>query len=134
MDRRSFLQQSTVCAAAVPAIGVAKGQASRRHEALANDFTVLWKASDPMHEIGYCPALARLPSGRLLACMLHAGTNGNKQRQWTVNAYTSDDRGPQLDPSGRGEDDRLLSLRCRTCCLHHRWPLRSGDPQIRRRW
>jgi hypothetical protein len=26
-----------------------------------------------MHEIGYCPALARLPDGRLIGCMLHGG-------------------------------------------------------------
>jgi hypothetical protein len=65
----------------------------RRCEPLANEYTVLWKASDPMHEIGYCPALARLPGGRLIGCMLHAGSDAEKQREWAVKVYTSDDRG-----------------------------------------
>ena len=65
----------------------------RRSEPLANDYTVLWKTSDPMHEIGYCPALARLPGGRLIGCMLHAGNDLEKQREWTVKVHTSDDRG-----------------------------------------
>ena len=65
MDRRAFLQQSVVGAAAAPALGAARGGHAPRREPLANEYTVLWKASDPAAEIGYCPALARLPGGRL---------------------------------------------------------------------
>lgn len=93
MDRRAFLQQSMVGAAAAPALGAARGGDAPRREPLANDYTVLWKASDPAAEIGYCPALARLPGGRLIGCMLHAGPLADKQRSWTVKVHTSDDRG-----------------------------------------
>ncbi len=93
MDRRAFLQQSVVGAAAAPALGAARGGHAPRREPLANEYTVLWKASDPAAEIGYCPALARLPGGRLIGCMLHAGPRADKQREWTVKVHTSDDRG-----------------------------------------
>jgi hypothetical protein len=99
MNRRDFVKQSLGAAAgaaaatAAPAMPAGRQRPSRRCEPLANDYTVLWKASDPMHEIGYCPALARLPSGRLIGCMLHAGTDLVKPREWTVKVHTSDDRG-----------------------------------------
>ena len=100
MDRRKFFRRSTagIAGAAVlvdhQAIAADSTECSLRcGRPLAGDFTVLWKATDPMHEIGYCPALARLPSGRLIGCMLHAGTDAEKQREWTVKIHTSDDRG-----------------------------------------
>jgi len=99
MDRRNFFRQSMVGITATTALAGQSADAAdravgnRRCEPLANDYAVLWKASDPMHEIGYCPALARLPSGRLIGCMLHAGTDARKQREWTVKVHTSDDRG-----------------------------------------
>jgi hypothetical protein len=93
MDRRAFLQQSAVGAAAAPVLGAARSGHAQRREPLANEYTVLWKASDPMNEIGYCPALARLSNGRLIGCMLHAGPGSAKQRDWTVKVHTSDDRG-----------------------------------------
>ncbi len=99
MDRRSFFRQSMVGIAGTTAfasqLAGAEDRAERRRrcEPLANDYTVLWEASDPMHEIGYCPALALLPSGRLIGCMLHAGSDVEKQREWTVKVHTSDDRG-----------------------------------------
>ena len=99
MDRRDFIRNSITGAAGAMAFCGQSADAAdrtndgRRCEPLANDYTVLWKASDPMHEIGYCPALARLAGGRLIGCMLHAGTNLDKQREWTVKVHTSDDRG-----------------------------------------
>ncbi len=93
MDRRTFLAQSVAGAAAMPTAENAFGTRPRRNEPLANEFTVLWQAMDPLHEIGYCPALARLPSGRLVACMLHAGVESKRQREWTVKVFTSDNRG-----------------------------------------
>ena len=54
---------------------------------------MLWKAGDPAREIGYCPALARLPDGRLIGCMLHAGPKKGADRDWTVKIHTSDDGG-----------------------------------------
>ncbi|MFK5923511.1 MAG: sialidase family protein [Verrucomicrobiota bacterium] len=70
-------------------------QAKTRLEqkALANDHSVVWKTADPKNEIGYCPALARLPGGRLIACMLKAGAKTGKKRPWTVKVHTSDDGG-----------------------------------------
>ena len=93
MDRRVFLQQSLVGAAAAPTEGAIEKRQPQRRQPLANKYTVLWQASDPANEIGYCPALARLPTGRLIGCMLHAGTKSDKQREWTVKVHTSDDRG-----------------------------------------
>ena len=99
MNRRDFVTQSlgmgagAAVATAAPATAAGREPPGRRRQALANDYTVLWRASDPMHEIGYCPALARLPGGRLIGCMLHAGTDLAKQREWTVKVHTSDDRG-----------------------------------------
>ena len=78
---------------ATPAGAADREPRARRCEPFANAYTVLWKATDPMHEIGYCPALARLPSGRLGGCMLHAGPDSEKQREWTVKVHTSDTRG-----------------------------------------
>ena len=99
MDRRNFIRRSiagTAGAAALagPAALAATGpKCGRRIEPLAADYTVLWKATDPMQEIGYCPTLARLSTGRIVACMLHAGTDHDAQRQWIVKIHTSDDRG-----------------------------------------
>lgn len=76
-----------------PAIGTEPGDGNHRYRPLAPDYSVLWRAADPMHEIGYCPALARLPSGRLIGSMLHAGNDAERQREWTVKVHTSDDRG-----------------------------------------
>lgn len=102
MDRRNFFKQPVsgvaraTPASATPAVGGA-GEAPMRRiqrcEPLTDDYTVLWKASDPMHEIGYCPALARLPEGRLIGCMLHARVDSRRQREWTVEVHTSDNRG-----------------------------------------
>lgn len=66
---------------------------SRRIEPLANDYSVLWKTSNPEEEIGYCPALTRLSDGRLIGCLLHAGPKVGKERSWTVKIHTSDDGG-----------------------------------------
>lgn len=99
MDRRDFLFNSaTIAVGATAASGPAAAaespnEGSRRCEPLTSDYGVLWKASDPMREIGYCPALARLSGGRLIGCMLHAGPMAEKQREWTVKVHTSDDRG-----------------------------------------
>ena len=99
MDRRDFFRQSMVGITGTTALGGLSADAAdgkeraRRCEPLAGDYTVLWKASDPTHEIGYCPALARLPAGRLIGSMLHAGSDVQKQREWTVKVHTSDDRG-----------------------------------------
>ncbi len=99
MDRRDFFRRSTVGIAGATAFaglwanGAERTDRNRPCEPLANDCTVLWKASDPMREIGYCPALARLASGRLIGCMLHAGSDVERQREWTVKVHTSDDRG-----------------------------------------
>ena len=99
MDRRDFFKHSTAGLAGATAFAGAQGVAAEQMEhtprckPLAGDFTVLWKATDPMHEIGYCPALARLPGGRLIGCMLHAGSDVEKQREWTVKVHSSDDRG-----------------------------------------
>ena len=99
MDRRDFFMQSAgvvagaTAASGTPAVAQSPKPLSRLCEPLANDHTVLWKTSDPTHEIGYCPALARLPGGRLIGCMLHAGSDLKKQREWTVKVHTSDDRG-----------------------------------------
>lgn len=73
--------------------GAEEKEETRRQETLAGDYTVLWKATDPVNEIGYCPALARLSIGRLVGCMLHAGPKSDRQREWTVKVHTSDDRG-----------------------------------------
>ncbi len=70
-----------------------KKKVNPRTEALANDYSVLWKTPDPKNEIGYCPALARLPEGRLIGCMLHAGPKSGKKRPWTVKIHTSDNGG-----------------------------------------
>ena len=99
MDRRDFFSLSTMgiigtTGLAGPSPDAAdRADRTRPYEPLAGDYSVLWKASDPMHEIGYCPALARLPGGRLIGCMLHAGNDVKKQREWTVKVHTSDDRG-----------------------------------------
>ena len=99
MKRRQFIKRSTVgitgaAGLAGPSVNAADRHNHRRGpEPLAHDHTVLWKATDPLHEIGYCPALARLTGGRLIGCMLHAGTDVEKQREWTVKVHTSDDRG-----------------------------------------
>jgi hypothetical protein len=96
MDRRRFVEQSRAGMAGATALAAAPADTdprARRCEPLASPYTVLWKAADPMHEIGYCPALARLASGRLVGCMLHAGTDSQEQREWTVKVHTSDDRG-----------------------------------------
>lgn len=100
MERRKFIGHSLLgaggaTAAAAPGLVVAQngGNAIPRTEPLANDYTVLWKTPDPQNEIGYCPALARLPGGRLIGCMLHAGPKSGKKRPWTVKIHTSDDGG-----------------------------------------
>ncbi len=99
MDRRHFLLSAATIAAGATAASAAPPTAEssqrpiRRREPLTSDYGVLWKASDPMNEIGYCPALAGLPTRRLIGCMLHAGPMAEKQREWTVKVHTSDDRG-----------------------------------------
>jgi len=93
VDRRAFLGRSLAGAAALPALETVEAGGTRGCRPLANQYTVLWKTSDPMHEIGYCPALARLPGGRLIGSMLHAGKETDGDRPWTVKVYTSDDRG-----------------------------------------
>ena len=99
MDRRNFFRRSvagitgTTAIAGLSANAAQAEERTRLCEPLANEYTVLWKASDPIHEIGYCPALARLPGGRRIGCMLHAGSDSKKQREWTVKVHTSDDRG-----------------------------------------
>jgi hypothetical protein len=99
MDRRDFFTVSTAgimgttAGAGHTADATEQAERAGPYEPLAADYSVLWKASDPLHEIGYCPALARLPSGRLIGCMLHAGSDVERQREWTVKVHTSDDRG-----------------------------------------
>ena len=104
MDRRKFLGRSLVAMSGPAALSAAPAPAAagsttdagcyaRRCKPLAGDYTVLWKTSDPMNEIGYCPALARLPDGRLIGNILHAGKTVDGKRPWTVKIHTSDDRG-----------------------------------------
>ncbi len=105
MKRRQFVTRSALGVAATTATAFpsvvrgAEDRASsgpRRIEPLTTDYTVLWKTSNPAEEIGYCPALARLPGdGRLIGCMLHAGPKSRsaKPREWTVKIHTSDDHG-----------------------------------------
>ena len=99
MDRRRFLGRSLAGVASATAaieaslFGDERADDNRRLRSLAPEYTVLWRAADPMNEIGYCPALARLSTGRLIGCMLHAGTDTEKQREWMVKVHTSDDRG-----------------------------------------
>jgi hypothetical protein len=93
MYRRAFFNRFLAGAAAVSVSGAVRDERAPRSRPLANPYTVLWTASDPKQEIGYCPALARLPNGRLLGCMLHAGRDAKQQREWTVKVFTSDDRG-----------------------------------------
>ena len=99
MQRRKFINRTLLGAGGAAATSQQSlhsqepASATRRTEALANDYTVLWKTDNPQHEIGYCPALAKLPEGRLVGCMLHAGPKSGKERPWTVKIHTSDDRG-----------------------------------------
>jgi len=60
---------------------------------LAADYVTLWQAVDPVKQIGYCPALARLPSGRLVAVLLVFDQRDEAEHEWLVKAYTSDDGG-----------------------------------------
>ena len=61
--------------------------------ALANEFVAVWRAVDPTHQIGYCPALTILPSGRLLGTLLIRDTRPAAAADWLVQGYTSDDGG-----------------------------------------
>ncbi len=60
---------------------------------LGGESVTVWRASDPIHEIGYCPALAVLPNGRLVGVMLVHDSRPGTRWEWTVKAYTSDDGG-----------------------------------------
>lgn len=60
---------------------------------LAQEYTVLWRVTDPLRQIAYCPALARLPDGRLVGTMLLVEHEGPAERRWTVKVFTSDDSG-----------------------------------------
>jgi len=65
----------------------------RRIVPLAGDYTVLWQATDPSRQIGYCPVLARLPNGRLIGNMLVADKGEAAEDPWTVKVFSSDDGG-----------------------------------------
>jgi hypothetical protein len=54
---------------------------------------VLWSVSDPTRQIAYCPALERLPSGRLIACMLLADKRDSTHKTDSTMVFSSDDRG-----------------------------------------
>jgi len=58
---------------------------------LTHNDTVLWRASDPMQQIAYCPSLTSLPNGRLIGSMLAA--DKREEQRWTIKVFTSDDRG-----------------------------------------
>lgn len=71
---------------------------------LANDFTVLYESPDPARIYAYTPAIARLPSGRLVATMDQGGPGvvdlpgpkgfrGEGKNAWQGRVWTSDDRG-----------------------------------------
>jgi len=61
--------------------------------ALADDYVTVWRAVDPVNQIGYCPALAILSSGRLVGTLLVKDSRPVAEAEWLVRAYTSDDRG-----------------------------------------
>ena len=60
--------------------------------ALAKERATVWRADDPINQIGYCPSLAILPSGRLVGTLLEHDKRPD-QVAWLVKAYTSDDGG-----------------------------------------
>ena len=98
MKRRNFVSNSLIggiAATTATAQDQPTPASPKKICPLANDYTVVWRTADPAHEIGYCPALARLPDGRLIASLLHAGPKSAEEqdRPWTVKAYTSDDGG-----------------------------------------
>ena len=51
----------------------------------------LWRAADPARQIGYCPTIARLSSGRYVAAHLVNDRPSGIERSWTVHVCTSDD-------------------------------------------
>jgi len=61
--------------------------------ALANDYVTLWRATDPSRQIGYCPSLAVLPTGRLLGTLLVKDSRPEAKEEWLVRGCTSDDSG-----------------------------------------
>lgn len=66
---------------------------ARRIAPLAQDYTVFWRVSDPMGQIAYCPALARLPNGRLIANILLSDRRDPTHKADVTKVFTSDDRG-----------------------------------------
>lgn len=65
----------------------------RTGKPLANDYVTLWRATDPTLQIGYCPSLAVLPTGRLMGTLLVKDRRPEADEEWLVRGYTSDDRG-----------------------------------------
>lgn len=64
-----------------------------RVKTLADGEVTVWRAADPLHQIGYCPSLAVLPAGRLVGSLLVKDSRPEAGDEWLVRAYTSDDRG-----------------------------------------
>lgn len=62
-------------------------------KALANEYVTVWRAVDPLRQIGYCPALAILPHGRLVGTLLVRDSRSVADVEWLVKGYTSDDGG-----------------------------------------
>ena len=91
MERRNSPQQ---------AMGITDSESHRGQNAsnrpihpLAQEYSVLWNAKDPSRQVGYCPALLRAPSGRLVGNMLVCDKRPAVEHQWLVKVHTSDDRG-----------------------------------------
>ena len=53
-------------------------------KALANEYVTVWRADDPTRQIGYCPALAILPAGRLAGTLLVKDDRASAKAEWLV--------------------------------------------------
>jgi len=73
----------------------------RTERALVNDYVTVWRADNPVRQIGYCPALAILPGGRLVGTLLVKDSRPSAEAEWLVIAYTSDDGGETWSPRTR---------------------------------
>ncbi|MEW6359529.1 MAG: sialidase family protein [Planctomycetota bacterium] len=69
------------------------GDKAQRNAPLAQDYTVFWRVPDPMQEIAYCPALARLPNGRLIGNILLSDRRDPTHKTNITKVFSSDDRG-----------------------------------------
>ena len=56
-----------------------------------SEAVTLWHAEDPARQIGYCPTIVRLSTGRYVAAHLVNDRPSRSEVLWTVHVYTSDD-------------------------------------------